>query len=366
MPGLDAGALAVDLGPRVRRVENDELDIARRRDVELALAASLHALEDLLLHLHVPGKVVFAGLQHRARGGHRIAAALDLDRVEMRLVLDVIVGIALRADHVARLELDEPVRAGADRLQIARRFARLRADIVAEMMFRQDQPDRSDERIGPERRRGLEDHLDGMVVDLLDLDVLVGARGVGRGREIGGVLPGEDDVVGGEGLAVMPLDAPLELPDHAHAVRSKAAVRLGRSLGGKAGDEIAVLVPAGERLEEDARGNLVLGAEREMRVEQGRGLPEQDLERAAAAGLGRLVGKGGVRHGDVVPRQDLARDRGCDSSRGHCPHERASRQRALLHLRDQIADFVLVHRMTSTSRRNVVTGCAHSNSARRA
>ena len=126
-------------------------------NVELALAAGLHALEDLVLHLHVPGIVVFAGLQHGARRGHRVAAALDLERVEMRLVLDVIVGIAFGPDQVARLELDEFVGTGADRLQIARRVARLRADIVAEMMLRQDRADRADEGVGPERRRGLEE-----------------------------------------------------------------------------------------------------------------------------------------------------------------------------------------------------------------
>ncbi len=94
--GLDARTLAVDLGPRVRRVEDDELDVAGGRDTRPCLPAGLHALEDLLLHQQVPGIVVFAGLQHGARRGDRVAAALDLERVEMRLVLDVIVGDCVR------------------------------------------------------------------------------------------------------------------------------------------------------------------------------------------------------------------------------------------------------------------------------
>src|SRR5262249_11787164 len=143
--------------------------------------------------------------------------------------------------QVARLEFDEPVRAGADRLQIARRFARLCADIVAEMMLRQDLADRADEGVGPKRGRALEDDLDGVVVDLLDSDILVGPRGVGRGREIRGVLPGKDDVVGGEGLAIMPFHALLQLPDHAYSVRREAAIGLGRDLTGEAGDEVSVL-----------------------------------------------------------------------------------------------------------------------------
>ena len=53
-------------------------------DVDAALAAVLQPHQDLVLDLHVPGIVVFAGLQHRARRRHRVAAALHLDRVEVR------------------------------------------------------------------------------------------------------------------------------------------------------------------------------------------------------------------------------------------------------------------------------------------
>src|SRR3546814_9368298 len=57
-----------------------------------------------------------------------------------------------------------------------------------------------------ERRRLREQHLDRVVVDLLDLDVLVARDGVGRGRRVGGVFPVEEAVVGGERLAVVPGD----------------------------------------------------------------------------------------------------------------------------------------------------------------
>ncbi len=260
MLGLDAGALAIDLGPRIRGVEDDELDVARRHGADLAAAAGLHALEDLVLDLEVPGIVVFAGLQHGARRRDGVTAALDLERVEMRLVGDVVVGVALAGEDVAGLELGEPVGAGADGLQVRRSLARLGALELAEMMLGQNLADGADEGVGPERGRILEDHLDRQVVDLLDLDVLVGAGGVGRGRRIGGIFPGEDDVVGSERLAVMPLDARLQLPGDFLAVRREAAIGLRGNLGRQAGDEIAVLVPAGERLEEDARGDLVLGA----------------------------------------------------------------------------------------------------------
>ena len=118
-----------------------------------ALAALLEALQDLVLDLHVPGVVVFAGLDHGARRRDRVAAALHLDGVEVRPVGHVVVGVDLAADHVARLEVDELVGAGADRLQVGRRVARLGADVVGEQVLRDDHAARADEGVGPERRR---------------------------------------------------------------------------------------------------------------------------------------------------------------------------------------------------------------------
>ena len=50
----------------------------------------------------------------RCRG--RIATALQLDAVEVRPVRRVVVAVDLTAQQVARFEVDEAVRAGADRL----------------------------------------------------------------------------------------------------------------------------------------------------------------------------------------------------------------------------------------------------------
>ena len=85
-------------------------------DLDLALAARLQPLEDFVLHLHVPGEVVLAGLQHGARGRDRVAAALHLDRVEVGPVRHVVVRVDLALHQIARLEVDERVGPGADRL----------------------------------------------------------------------------------------------------------------------------------------------------------------------------------------------------------------------------------------------------------
>ena len=69
MLGLDARALAVDLGPGIGAIELDMLDIAAGNDLDAALgaAACFQPHEDLVLDLQVPGVVVFAGLNHGAR-----------------------------------------------------------------------------------------------------------------------------------------------------------------------------------------------------------------------------------------------------------------------------------------------------------
>ena len=90
-------------------------------------------------------------------------------------------------------------------------------------------------------------------------------------------------------------------------------------------------IPAGQRLVEHARAVLVLGADREVRIEQGRPLPPQHLEQAAAAALGRLVGR--PRCAMATPTwQQLGRHRRRQPHRHHPLHKAAARQPARLHL----------------------------------
>ena len=223
--------------------------------------------------------------------------------------------------HVAGLEIDKHVGPGADRLQVGRRIARLAAGVVGEQVLRNDHAEGADEGVGPERRRLVEDHADGEVVELLDLDILVAADRDGGGVRIVRVFPGEDDVIGGERLAVMPFDALLQLPDHRQAVFLQAVIVLARNLGGEDRDQVAVAVPAGQRLIEYPGTFLVLGADREMRVQQRDRLPVQQLQRAAAAGLGRLVGDLGRGHRHPGLAQHHAGDRRGQANPDHLLHE---------------------------------------------
>ena len=214
MLGLDRGAFAVDLGIGIGEVQRDEFGVAAGRIDGLALAALFQPQQDVVLDLDVPAEIIFAGLDDRARGRHRVAAALHLQRVEVRAVRHVVVGKELAADHVARLELDEFIGTGADRGEVVRRLAGFGAFIFREQMFRDDAAGGADKGVGPERRRLLEDDADGEVVDLLDGDVAVNADGDGGGGRVAGVFPVEHHVIGGEGFAVVPFDAGLQLPGH--------------------------------------------------------------------------------------------------------------------------------------------------------
>ena len=254
----------------------------------------------------------------------------------------MIVEVDLARDEVARLEILEPVGAGADRLEIGRCVARLGANIVAEQVPGDDAARPADEGVGPEGRRLLELHDDGEVVDFLDDDVLVGAAADRRRRGIAGIGPGEDDIVGGEGLAVMPFDAALQLPGDRLPVGGNA-VLAGGDRGGELGLEIAIAIPGTQRFVEQTRRVLVLGADGEMRIEQGRPLPPHDLEQTAAAAFGRLVDRRRLRHRHAREGEELVRQGRGEPHHCHPFHEGAAGQPARFYPVDETTQATLVH-----------------------
>src|SRR5262245_4672066 len=124
MLGLEARALTIHLGPWIGTVELNVLDVAGWRYDDPPLAPLLKPLQDFVLDLQIPTKVVFAGLQDGTRRRDCVAAALHLDGVEVRAIGDVIVGVELAPYHVSGLEVHELVSPGAHRLEIGRRVAR--------------------------------------------------------------------------------------------------------------------------------------------------------------------------------------------------------------------------------------------------
>ena len=107
----------------------------------------------------------------------------------------------------------------------------------------------------------------------------------------------------------MPGDAGLQFPHDRQAVGGERSVLAAWNRGRETGPEIAVAVPAGHGLVENTAAVLVLGAGGEVWVEERRALPPQHLQEAAAAALGRLVGRGALGHRHARIGQNLRRHR---------------------------------------------------------
>ena len=234
-----------------------------------------------------------------------------------------------------------PVPTGFRLLGAAREFAAL---ILLEQMLRDDLAVDAGECGRPERRRLRKGQAHAQRVDLLRLDVLVDADRRRRCRRVGGVLPVKDDIVGGEGLPVVPFDVGLQLPDDRLTVGGDVAVLEARHLGGQDWHQDTVGVPGRQRLVEDARGILILCADREMRVEQGRRFPPQRLQRAAAAGLGRRIGGLRRRLGQPGIGQEQVGERRRQAKRNHPSHKGPPGHLSSPDRRDQASKFSLVHR----------------------
>ena len=211
-------------------------------------------------------------------------------------------------------------------------------------MFGYDHAALADERIGPVRRGLREQNADGEWIELLDLDILVAADRCRCRSWVGGILPIEHDIIGGELPAVVPGYILSELPGHRHAVGGQPAVFEVRDLGSEHRHQVAFGIPCRERLVENARPFLVLCADREMRVEQGSGLPEQHLERSAAARLGGFVPGVGRRLRQAGASEKLCRKRCGQTQTNDLVDEGAAGHSARLHRRYRILQFVLVHR----------------------
>ena len=186
MDRLDARALAIDLSPRIGLIELDVFGIGRAADDDSPLAARLEPAQDLVFHRETPGVVVLSGLEHRASRRDGVATALELERVEEETIGDVIAGIDLCPDDVARLEVHVAIGTGPDGLQVCGRLARSATTIRLEHVTGQDHAGRAAKSVGPERRGVLEDQLHRVIVQPFDaLDLSIGPGSGCRRRHVG-------------------------------------------------------------------------------------------------------------------------------------------------------------------------------------
>ncbi len=277
---------------RVGLVDHEALHIGGVGGHHCAQASRFHGLEDLGLHLQVPGVVRLACLQHGPGRSSRVAAALEDDLAEVGLVGLPVVLVDVVDHHIVDPELTDLVGARADGVQVllGAGLGR-RAHAVLELGLLDDGLGVAHEgqvRVGG--RAAEVDAHSGVIqgLDAVDVGELIrlGAAGL-RG---GAVLVGEDYVFSRHRGAIGPEEALLELPGDGSQILGDAAILHGGDLSRQAQDHLAVLVEGGQRLQHQRAGVDVLGAAGEVRTRQRSSLPVEDGQGAAGAPSGGRCG----------------------------------------------------------------------------
>src|SRR5262249_20621025 len=132
---LQAATLALHLSPGIGKVDLDMLDTRTGCDQHFAFPTALQSAEHLVLHLHVPGKVEFTGLENRTRCRRGITAALQLYRVKEGPIGHVVLRIQLVQRHIAGLKFHNLVWPCPYRLEVVWRIAGLLPLVLRKQML---------------------------------------------------------------------------------------------------------------------------------------------------------------------------------------------------------------------------------------
>ena len=103
------------------------------------------------------------------------------------------------------------------------------------------------------------------------------------------------------------------------------------------------MIPACQRLIEQAAPVMVFRASREVRVEQRGPLPPQQFQGAAAARLGRLVVGSPLCHRNTAKRQQLRRHWRSQPTYCKSPDESTPRHAPRLHAIDHATEMIHAH-----------------------
>jgi hypothetical protein len=157
--------------------------------------------------LQVPGEVVFPGLEHGARRRRGVAAALQVDPLEEWLVRVAVVLVDHVGSLIVRGEGLDLVGTSANRIKeegVVGCFPILDVEHMLGIDVAEFRSGMWLEPVGV--RLGEEDLRRQRIDDLDRLDRLIDAGGGGGVRGIDDPLPSEEDVIGGQRLAVGPGD----------------------------------------------------------------------------------------------------------------------------------------------------------------
>ena len=285
-------------------------------------------------------------MQHGAGGAGGVTAALDFQRVKVRLIGDVVTGEGLGTQRVTGFEINDLVGARAHRLGVGRVLARLGAHEAFKHMLGQNDAHAAHQGLGPKRRWAGKVDTHRVRINFDDLDVAIGGHGDHGRCGVAGISGGEDHVVSGEGLAVVPVDAAFQFPDHTLAVGGEATIGACGDLSSQARDEVAFTVPAGQGLVKHATGVLVFGATGVVRVQVHGSLPIDHLQGAATAAFGGFVGDGRHRLRQAFVHQQHGCHRRCEAQAHHPLDKAAPGQSAFADVFDQGTNFTFLHGKT--------------------
>src|SRR5438132_3281744 len=143
------------------------------------------------------------------------------------------------------------------------------------------------ERIIPKGRGLFEDNFDRMLIELVDMiNVGVAARGRGACARICREFPGEDDIIGSKGFAIMPHYILFEPPGDRPAILRQPTIVQTRNVCGQDWDKVGVWVKRCQWLVDNAGGIHVLSTRGQMGIENSGRLPPEQAQLAPSTTLG--------------------------------------------------------------------------------
>ena len=256
-------------------VDHDPLDRGTKGRHGLALAALDHLGDHVWGELEIPCIVEFAGFQNRAARVFGGTAALERDGGKGRFGRITIHIVGLHRDHVVGTEFGYDKGTGADRAKVlVGALRRLGAHAVGKLRRLNNRgfaADKGGVGVGGWFVEG--DH-NGQIVrrfDGFDTFIFCDLRTAAFG--VCAVFVGEFHIGRGEWRAIGPFDAGCDFPCDLGQVFGNAAIGNGRDLVHEPWHQRAGFIETRQRLDDHRRTFHVLGAAREIGVQDRRGLP---------------------------------------------------------------------------------------------
>ena len=270
-------------------VQHQTLDQWAKARNRCTFAAFCHLRDHVRCQLQVPAIVKFAGFHDRTTGIFCRAAAFEGHGRKRRLRWVTVVRVGFHGDHVVRAELGDNEWAGADWAEV--RVCTLRCfgtKTVCELCRLDDWAFATNKRAIWVWRWRRKVHNDSGRVWCFNRG---NAFELGHLRTatfwVGTIVIGEFHIRRSEVRAVRPFQTWGDVPGDGGQVRGHATIRGCWDLIDQPRDQLAILVVAGQRLDDHGSGFNILGTARQERVQDGWRLPIDDADIAVASAFSK-------------------------------------------------------------------------------